>query len=123
AEERELVKLGERFFDGDLSTLPGFLRRARVPDKYIANPDSMRRTEEFCRWMLEPATERPFDFGDGSHLKRGADLLSHMVLAREIQSHPMYMYFYRSILGQRALLYSLRARVDVWAIHEQEARV
>ena len=113
-EERELVRLTEQFFNGDLTGLPEFLRRARVPEKHIADPGSMKRSEDMCNWMLEPTRKPgPFDYGDGSHLKRGVELISQTVLKRENQVHPMYTYFYRSILGLKALLYRLGAQVDV----------
>jgi aarF domain-containing kinase len=122
-EERELVRLAEQFFTGDLSGLPEFLRRARVPEKNIADPGSMRRSEDMCNWMLEPARKPgPFDYGDGSHLKRGVELISQTVLKRENQVHPMYTYYYRSILGLKALLYRLGAQVDVREIHDREVQ-
>ncbi len=54
----------------------------------------------------------PFDFGDKSHLAAGVDWLGRMV--RERRS---------GAFGLTALLYRLRARVDVGELMEHESRI
>jgi hypothetical protein len=73
--------------------------------------------------VLEPLRQEGlFDFGDESHLRRGIAAMSRLFFRRMTQTHPMQIYLYRSFFGLRALLYRLRARVDVAAIHRQESR-
>ena len=69
--------------------------------------------------LLEPIAHKgPFDFGDASHLKRGFERFSRIMRKRYTRSHPMYIYFYRSVFGLRGVLYRLRAQVDLGAIFE-----
>ncbi|HEV3484175.1 MAG TPA: hypothetical protein VG106_02130 [Vicinamibacterales bacterium] len=63
---------------------------------------------------------RPFDFGNAVHLQRGFEVLARMIRRRYTQSHPLQIYLTRAVLGLRAMLYRLQARVDVKALHEQE---
>ena len=119
AEERELQKLAERLLV-DFSALPDVMRRARVPEKDIQDPELMRLTEEMSRWTMEPDRESPFDFGDEAHLKRGVELFTEISLKRRARCHPVYVYFYRSVFGLKALLYRLAAKVDVKTIHDRE---
>jgi hypothetical protein len=43
-------------------------------------------------------------------------------LKRYPQGHPMYLYWDRSIMGLKALLYRLRAQVDVKAVMTRERK-
>jgi aarF domain-containing kinase len=117
AEERELVQVGERLLD-NMDALPECLKcAAGASDSDLANPDYIASIAEATKWLIEPiAQPGPFDFGDGDHLKRGIERVSTLVRKRYTRSHPMYVYFYRSIFGLRAVLYRLRARVDVQAV-------
>jgi len=72
-------------------------------------------------WLLEPLRqEGPFDFGDATHFQRGIDCMSRLILKRYTRSHPMFVYFNRSVFGLKALLLRLRAQVDVRAVFSQE---
>jgi hypothetical protein len=120
AEERELVDLTEKFVD-NRDAIPEFLRRgANAGEKELANPEYVGLVKEGCSWVLEPLGRSPFDFGDGSHLKTGIDWFSRIALKRYPKGHPMYLYWYRSIIGLKALLYRLRAQVDVKAVMTRE---
>ena len=57
-----------------------------------------------------------FDFGDADHFKRGVDIFSRILLKRHTRSHPMWIYWNRALYGIRALMYQLRAQVDVNAV-------
>jgi hypothetical protein len=72
--------------------------------------------------MMEPMrTEGPFDFGDEGHLQRGFEVVRAMVNERVVRGHPMYVYYHRCIWGQKAILYRLRARVDLKTLHREES--
>ena len=74
--------------------------------------------------MMEPIrAEGPFDFGDEGHLKRGLEWFAGMVGSRQVRGHPMYVYFNRCVFGLKALLYRLRAQVDVRALHLRESEI
>jgi hypothetical protein len=80
--------------------------------------------EESYQWVCEPIQyEGPFDFGNAEHLRRGIQGVIGLLRKRYTRSHPMYLYLNRSVFGLRALLYRLRAQVEVKALHLQEARV
>jgi aarF domain-containing kinase len=122
AEERELVELTEKLADS-WDVFPEFLRRAaHAREADLANPEYLDLLRELCSWVMEPLGRSPFDFGDGSHLKAGIDWFSRLVMKRYTKGHPMYLYWYRSMFGLKALLYRLRAQVDVKAVMTQERR-
>ena len=81
-----------------------------------------RLTEDYVNWVCEPLRERgAFDFGEQSHLQRGVDWLGRMIRERRSPVHPMYFYWNRGAFGLTALLYRLRARVDVGRLMEHES--
>ena len=121
AEERELARLTEHFAES-LDGLPDFMRRAAgATDADLANADYMSLVTESVEWMLEPLRrEGPFDFGDPTHLQRGVGCWARLILKRYTRSHPMFVYYHRSVFGLKTLLLRLRAQVDVGAVFRQE---
>src|SRR5215469_14968163 len=124
-EEAELMRLAEDSASGRPEVLRELLRRgANLEDDDFENREHIKLLEESYRWVCEPIQyEGPFDFGNVEHLRRGTQLVIGLVRKRYTRSHPMYVYFNRSVFGLRALLYRLRAHVDVKTLHRQEARV
>ena len=61
-----------------------------------------------------------FDFGDGRYLREGVDLLSRFYSERFSLGVAMAVFTTRWFLGFAAMLYRLRARVDVNAIYTSE---
>ena len=122
AEEREQVRLADRMAFEDPSIISEVVRRAcglaaddPEMDVYV------RMMEASCRWMMEPVSQPgPFDFGDPGHFQRGADLFANIVRSRRMRAHPMYVYLNRGVYGLKALLYRLRAQVDVHEVLRQE---
>jgi aarF domain-containing kinase len=116
AEERELVDLSMKLvYNRDL--LPEVMRRvAHVGEKDRADPEYAGLVKEGCEWMLEPLDGGPFDFGDGRHLRAGIGWFARFVRKGCPQSHPMFLYYDRTVFGMKALLYRLRAQVDVRAV-------
>jgi hypothetical protein len=85
--------------------------------------DYVRMMEESLNWMMEPVRQPgAFDFGDEAHFQRGVDWFSRVLRRRQIRAHPMYVYWNRSVFGFKAMLFRLRAQVDVHAVVRQERR-
>jgi tRNA A-37 threonylcarbamoyl transferase component Bud32 len=123
-EECELIRLSEKSMAGDPGVLREVFRRgANMNDEDFTNEEHVALMKESHSWMCEPLRkEGPFDFGDLEHLQRGIHWFVGLTRKRYTRSHPMYTYFNRSVFGLRALLYRLRAQVDVRELHRQEAR-
>ena len=77
---------------------------------------------EFGRWMWRPYWhEGPFDFGDPAYLREGVDLFAAVGRARITSPWlPMNAFIARWNFGTVAMLYRLRARVDVRSIYLSE---
>jgi aarF domain-containing kinase len=105
AAERELIQLTLKLTDS-WDTFPEFAQR-------VGAGQCLDLMKEGCEWMLEPLGRSPFDFGDGKHLRAGIDWFSRLILKRCTKSPPMFLYYYRTVFGMKALLYRLRAQVDV----------
>ena len=124
-EEAELIRLAEESASGRPEVLRELFRQgANLEDADLENQEHVKLLEESYKWVCEPIQhEGPFDFGNVEHLQHGIHVLIGLVRKRYTRSHPMYVYLNRSVFGLRALLYRLRAQVDVKALHRQEARV
>jgi aarF domain-containing kinase len=123
AEERELLELCERWIAGDETVLPRVMQLASgVKDGdpiYDAYRDMLQRSFD---WMMEPMrTEGPFDFGDEGHLERGFAWFAGVMRDRTVRGHPTYVYHHRSVFGTKAMVYRLRARIDVRELHARES--
>jgi hypothetical protein len=120
AREQELLRLNLPVPD-NIGEFPAYLRRAAgASDDELANPEYVRLMWGWAQWSIAPLVrEGRFDFGDDAHLKEGGERFGALVQKRYTRSHPMYVYFIRSLFGLRAVLYRLRARVDVSAIFQE----
>jgi aarF domain-containing kinase len=122
AEERRLLRFGERIVDGD----PGAVRELAkaafgLNDREIETTEYLALTEESCKWMMEPLQHNgPFDFGDEAHLKRGIDFVARTIRKGFMRSHPVWVYHNRSVFGLKALLFRLGAQVDANAVISAE---
>src|SRR5712691_11414721 len=92
------------------------------PDE-TADESRMSLLDDSFRWAVEPLLHRPFDFGDGEHLRIGIDVMARAIARRYTRANPVQVYLSRTLLGLRSLLHRMRARVDVRAIHARELRV
>ncbi len=122
AEERELLLLAERMSFKDPSLIREVVRRVcGVGEDDPELEDYVRMMEESRQWMLEPFRQPgAFDFGDEGHFKRGMDWFARAMRERTTRSHPMYVYWNRNTFGLKAMLFRLRAQVDLHALREQE---
>ena len=123
-EERELVRLAEKMAYEDPSITREVVQRAcGVAEGDPELDDYVRMMEESLNWMMEPVRQPgAFDFGDEAHFQRGVDWFSRVMRKRQVRAHPMYVYWNRSVFGFKALLFRLRAQVDVHAVVRQERR-
>lgn len=123
-EERAILKDAEATIGGDEKIFRELAKRVGgLTNVELQNEERMRLMRDAHDWVLEPLRrEGAFDFGDEAHLRRGITALTRLVLKRFTRSLPMQIYMYRSFFGLRAMLYRLRARIDVRAIHDVECR-
>ena len=124
-EEYELLRLSERCNPwGSPEALREVFRRgAYMNDEDLANEERVALMTESHDWICEPVRhDGPFDFGNIEHLQRGIHWFVGLSRKRYTRSHPAYIYFHRTVFGLRALLYRLRAQVDVQSLHSREAR-
>jgi aarF domain-containing kinase len=124
SDERELTRLADRMAYEDSSILPEVVRRACG---LAANDPELEEYSQLMResldWMMEPVRQPgAFDFGDAKHFERGVDWFSRVSRKRLFRANPMYVYWNRSVFGWKAMLYRLRAQVDVHAVIRQERR-
>jgi aarF domain-containing kinase len=121
-EERELVRLADKMAYEDPSIIREVVQRAcGVAGDDPELDDYVRMMEESLNWMMEPVRQPgAFDFGDEAHFQRGVDWFTRVLRKRQVRAHPMYVYWNRSVFGFKALLFRLRAQVDVHAIVRQE---
>ena len=114
-EEWELTRLGYQTDEGGPEIVRELLRRAcGATEADFNNEEYMALINESIGWMLEPVRhEGPFDYGDEAHFRRGLEVFGRLVARRYTRSHPMYVYWHRSVFGMKALLYRLGAQVDL----------
>ncbi len=86
------------------------------------DPEMLARNVEFSRWVWRPYRhDGPFDFGDPDYLREGADLLSAVGrVPMTAPWLPMNAFIARWYFGIGAMLYRLRARVNVQALNGRE---
>jgi aarF domain-containing kinase len=86
-----------------------------------APPEHLELLKCWCRWGWRPYWQAgPFDFGDERYLREGVDLMSRFYCERFTLGAPMSVFTTRWYFGTVALLYRLRARVDVQNIYAKE---
>jgi predicted unusual protein kinase regulating ubiquinone biosynthesis (AarF/ABC1/UbiB family) len=85
--------------------------------------DRLRLCIEFAEWCwMSRYRSGEYDFSDEADFRRGIDLFAEMVRKRYTRSRPNTPAISRCQFGWRAILYQLKARVDVRAIAEEEVR-
>jgi predicted unusual protein kinase regulating ubiquinone biosynthesis (AarF/ABC1/UbiB family) len=122
AEERELVDMADRMAFDDPSLAREVVKRAcGITEDDPEFEDYLRMMEESLEWMMEPLQQPgAFDFGDEKHFQRGMEWFSRVMRSRRLRAHPMYVYWNRSVFGLKALLYRMRAQIDVHEVLRQE---
>jgi aarF domain-containing kinase len=88
-----------------------------------ADADFLRLAEEFADWEMRARyCGGPFDFGDEADFRRGIDLFSEMLRKRYSKSRPCTPVIVRQHMGWRAILYRLKAKIDIRPITEEEVK-
>jgi len=123
--EREIVRVSDRVLRED-ETAAAELERLSSGIS-ADDPDIERYRplfEQFRQWLMEPMRcGGAFDFGDEDHMRRGFDYFRGVIRKRTMRGHPTYVYFSRCVFGLKAMLYRLRARVDVKSIQREESAI
>lgn len=88
-----------------------------------AKQEYLRNVERFTDWQWRSRSDATdFDFGDEADFRKGIDMFVEMVRRRYSSSRPCTPAMTRQFFGWRALLYRLRAKINVSEIAEQEVR-
>jgi predicted unusual protein kinase regulating ubiquinone biosynthesis (AarF/ABC1/UbiB family) len=88
-----------------------------------ADADRLRVSEEYADWSWRSRYwGGPFDFGDEADFRRGIDLFTEMVRKRYNRAQPCTPVIARQNFGVRAMLYQLKANIDIRPIAEEEVR-
>jgi aarF domain-containing kinase len=121
-EEREIMRLADIMSYEDSSLMGEAIRRVcGISGDDPELQDYVQMMQDSRDWMMEPVRRPgPFDFGDEAHFQRGLEWFSRAVRKRTTRANPMYVYWNRSVFGIKALLFRLRAQVDVHEIVRQE---
>jgi aarF domain-containing kinase len=88
-----------------------------------ADAERLRLSEEFFDWGDgAPYRGRPFDYGNETDFRRGIDLFIEMVRKRYNRARPCTPAQARFVFGIRAMLYRLKAIIDIRSIAEEEVK-
>jgi aarF domain-containing kinase len=87
-----------------------------------AEEERVRLTEQFADWSWRSRYSGEFDFADTDNFRRGIDVFVEMVRKRYSRARPCTPMMARQQMGWHAMLYRLRAKIDVAPIAEQEVR-
>jgi predicted unusual protein kinase regulating ubiquinone biosynthesis (AarF/ABC1/UbiB family) len=88
-----------------------------------ADADRLRLCDEFTEWCwLVQHGGESFDFGDEAYLRRGIDLFAEMIRKRYNRSRPSTPAIARLNFSVRAILYRLKAKIDMRPIAEEEVK-
>jgi hypothetical protein len=89
--------------------------------KQAADDARMKAYSGFIDWAWEPVVHQgPFDFSDGDHFRRGAELYGECLRRRYTRSRPANTWTTKAIYGLRAMLTRLGACVDYGAVFRAE---
>jgi predicted unusual protein kinase regulating ubiquinone biosynthesis (AarF/ABC1/UbiB family) len=123
AEEREILRLSELLIANPApAELPQLLKLVSGIGPDDPEMELYRKIFDQSRtWMMEPMQGGSYDFGDEGHLKRGLEWFSGLIRSRHTRGHPMYVFHHRGVFSSKALLYRLRAQVEVRELYDRES--
>jgi aarF domain-containing kinase len=91
---------------------------SEVPDD---QPDVLRVLDQFAEWCwMARYHGGEFDFGDEADFRRGIDLFLEMLRKRYSRARPNTATINRGNFAMRAVMYQLKARVDIRRLAEEE---
>jgi predicted unusual protein kinase regulating ubiquinone biosynthesis (AarF/ABC1/UbiB family) len=121
--EWEANRLADRAIRGGDDDVVRALRASLgLAEGEAIDPELLAKNIEFGKWIWRSYRhDGPFDFGDPNFLRQGVDLFTAIGRAR-IPSPwlPMNAFIARWYFGMTAMLYRLRARVDMRSIYLRE---
>jgi hypothetical protein len=122
-EEWEIFELGIRGYrEGGAMLREAIQASTLLSDEEMEDEERYRMSEASCDWFWEAMREdAPFDFGDEDYLRRGLEHMGLLIKRRYTRSLPVLTWMNRTFYGVRALLYLLRARVNLHRIDAEEA--
>jgi predicted unusual protein kinase regulating ubiquinone biosynthesis (AarF/ABC1/UbiB family) len=93
-----------------------------LADGQVFDAELFAQNVAFARWLWQPYShEGPFDFSDHAYLREGVERFAALGQARiPAPWLPMNAFIARWYFGMSAMLYRLRARVDVRPIYLRE---
>ncbi len=117
---RELTRVAEH--PGTEAFRRAIIRTVDLDPDQPQDPDYIALLSEVFLWHNEYLRcEGKYDFGDAVRFQRGLDLFSQAGKKRYFRSMPVNTWINRQLLGIRALLFRLGARVNVKTIAEEES--
>jgi predicted unusual protein kinase regulating ubiquinone biosynthesis (AarF/ABC1/UbiB family) len=88
-----------------------------------ADADYLRLAEAFADWEMRARyTDGPFDFGDEADFRQGIDIFNETLRKRYSKTRPCTPVIIRQHMGWRAVLYRLKAKIDLRPLAEEEIR-
>ena len=85
--------------------------------------DRLRLIDEFAAWeWMARYRGGEFDFSDETEFRRGINLFAEMLRKRYTRARPNTPAIARSQFGMRAIMYLLKAKVDIWSLAEEEVK-
>jgi aarF domain-containing kinase len=86
-------------------------------------PDRLRLYEQFSEWCWRSRSfNGEFDFSDEADFRRGIELFTEMIRRRYSRSRPNTPTIARGNFATRAIMYLLKAQIDIRPIAEEEVR-
>jgi hypothetical protein len=86
--------------------------------------DRLRLQDEYADWCWRSQyrAQGEFDFSDEADFRRGIDLFTQMVRKRYTRARPSTPAIARCNFAMRAVLYQLKAKIEIRPIAEQEVK-
>jgi len=120
--EWEYLRQADMAMGGDREAIMGHLRRGiDLTDKELADEKFIDLAIQWCEWVWEPTvTNQVFDYGDPDWYRRGIDLMVQLSRRSRPQNKPVNLFIMRWHLANHAVLYRLKARVNMHAVTAPE---
>ena len=122
-EEWSYLREADRVMDhGREGAIEHMRRGMELTDKDMANTELVDSIADWCDWVWYPnVTNEEYDFGNADSLREGIDAFKQISKYRP-KSKPENLFLLRWTYAQRALLYRLKAKVNVFEIIQSERR-